>query len=157
MERREELRIEAPQREDEARLARLFMEDMAELGEEVPGEAQRELASQVIEAMGGGGASSCLCWLAWRNGEAVGVVLANMSLSPKFGGRALWIESLYVTPAARRGGVGRELVERLLDWAEEHGIKGVDIEAYRGNTPAGILYRSLGFHRLGRERFAYRF
>jgi ribosomal protein S18 acetylase RimI-like enzyme len=43
-----------------------------------------------------------------------------------------------------------------LDWAEDNEIRGVDLEAYRGNTPASILYRSVGFHRLGRERFYYR-
>ena len=87
----------------------------------------------------------------------MGVILANFNWSPKFGGRSLWIESLYVSAAGRRQGIGRRLVDTLLDWAEEQEIKGVDIEAYRGNTPAGVLYRSLGFRRLGRERFAYRF
>ncbi len=141
--------------DDAEALARLFDEDMKELGEEVSFEAQRELARQVISGMARED-RDCLCWVARRDELVVGVILANFNWSPKFGGRALWIESLYVTQSGRRRGVGRRLVDQLLDWAEEHGIKGVDIEAYRGNTPAGVLYRSLGFHRLGRERFAYR-
>ena len=41
----------------------------------------------------------------------------------------------------------------MLDWAEERGVLGVDIEAYHRNTPASVLYRTSGFWRLGRERF----
>lgn len=151
----QEVRIDAPTSEDVEALAGLFHEDMQELGEDVPVEDQRELARQVIAGMTGP-EQDCLCWLARREGHVVGMLLANFNWSPKFGGRALWIESLYVTGAGRRRGIGRLLVDHLLDWAEDHAIKGVDIEAYRGNTPAGVLYRSLGFHRLGRERFAYR-
>ena len=152
--------IREPKQGDATRLAALFDEDMRELGEAVELQAQRELAEAVITASASP-RPACLCWVVEREGgaqgvELVAVLLANFNWSPKFGGRALWIESLYVTPTARRQGVGRVLVERLLDWSEDHGVRGVDIEAYHGNTPAGVLYRSLGFHRLGRERFAYR-
>ena len=44
-------------------------------------------------------------------------------------------------------------MDALLDWAEENGIEGIDLESYRLNAPASILYRTLGFRRLGRERF----
>ena len=45
---------------------------------------------------------------------------------------------------------------RLLDIARGENAKGIDLEAYHGNAPAALLYRSLGFRRLGRERFFYR-
>lgn len=151
------LRCAAPG--DESALASLFEEDMRELGEEVSVERLARLASQVVASAAGEGVAQagCVCMVACMGEEAsvVGVLLANASWSPKFGGRALWIESLYVSQKARRRGLGRLLVEALLDWAEAHEIAGIDIEAYRGNTPAGVLYRSLGFRRLGRERFSY--
>ena len=52
-------------------------------------------------------------------------------------------------------GVGRELVEQLLDWAHGAGFAGVELEAYRMNTAASILYRSLGFRRVARERYSF--
>lgn len=149
--------IGAPGADETAAIADLFEEDMDDLGVETSREDLKEIAHQVVDGMSAS-PPECLCWVARRGAdrEIVGVVLANFNWSLKFAGRSLWIETLYVTPSARRNGIGRGLVEHLLDWAEAHEIRGIDLEAYRGNTPASILYRSLGFHRLGRERFYYR-
>jgi|SRR5690554_1454584 len=149
--------IELPVPSDAPVLARLFQEDMDDLGVETTLKDLEALAQAVI-ADARQTPPECICYVARLEpaGEAVGVVLANFHWSLKFAGRALWIEELYVTPKARRRRLGRRLVEEVLDWAEEHGIRGVDLEAYQGNTPASILYRSLGFYRLGRERFYYR-
>ena len=149
--------IETPLPRDVDAIARLFKEDMDDLRIDVDLADLRTLAADVV-AGGKAGDPEKICWVARiePDGEAVGVVLANLNYSLKFAGRALWIEELYVTPSARRRSLGRLLVEHLLDWAEENDIRGVDLEAYQGNTPASILYRSLGFHRLGRERFYYR-
>lgn len=149
--------IEVPTLDDVATIARLFKEDMDDLGVETELSDLEEVARQVVNATSAQ-QPRCLCRVARLapGGEAVGVVLANFNWSLKFAGRALWIEELYVTPKARRRGIGRILVETVLDWAEENGFRGIDLEAYHGNTPASILYRALGFHRLGRERFYYR-
>lgn len=150
-------RIEWPGPEDAAALGALFHEDMLQLGEPTELEAQQELARRII-AEARAEPRRCLCWVARAEAghEPGGVLLANFNWSPKFAGRSLWIETLYVSPALRRQGLGRRLVDELLDWAEAHQIPGVDIEAYRGNTPASVLYRTMGFRRLGRERFAFR-
>lgn len=147
--------IRAPSVEDVDELARLFHQDMVDLGVETSVARQRELAQALVEGVGEGG--QFLCWVVERGQRLVGVLLANFHWSVKFAGRSLWIEALYVDPMARRLGVGRALVDHLLDWAYEHQIRGVDIEAYHGNTPASVLYRTMGFRRLGRERFNYQF
>lgn len=149
--------IEKPEPRDAEAIARLFHEDMEDQNLDVELEGLEELARNIVRGARDGD-PEFICWVARldEEGPPVGVILANLNYSLKFSGRALWIEELYVTPSARRRGLGRELVEHLLDWAEENGIHGVDLEAYQGNTPASILYRSLGFHRLGRERFYYR-
>lgn len=149
--------IERPNAEDVDAMARLFLEDMTDLGVSSSLEGQRAVAAAVLEDLASE-RPDCLCWVARleEGGPAVGVILANFNWSLKFEGRALWIEELYVTPSARRNGLGQLLVDELLDWAEDHEIRGIDLEAYQGNTPASVLYRSLGFHRLGRERFYYR-
>jgi ribosomal protein S18 acetylase RimI-like enzyme len=89
-------------------------------------------------------------------GTAAGVLVASRVPSVKFSGWSLWIEELYVGKASRQRGLGRVLVERLLQIARRDNYRGIDLEAYHGNAPAALLYRSLGFRRLGRERFHYR-
>ncbi len=87
---------------------------------------------------------------------ACGVMVASRVPSVKFSGWSLWIEELYVGKAARQRGLGRLLIEHLLGIARRENLRGIDLEAYHGNAPAALLYRSLGFRRLGRERFHYR-
>jgi len=154
------LEIGLPTNSDRLRLADLFLEDMIHLGAEVTHSSLLDLADSILAAIEAPEAS-VHCWVARlpeSHGELpVGVILAHEFFSLKFGGKGLWIEELYVTPSARRHGIGRELVEFLLDFAEtKNDILGIDLEAYHGNTPASILYRSLGFQRIGRERFSYR-
>lgn len=146
-----------PRADDAEAVGELFYEDMVDLGVHTNRAELTRLAEQIIDAAGGD-APECLCWVARPAPDAApcGVVLANFNWSLKFAGRALWIEELYVTPDYRRHGIGRNLVAQVLDYAEEHGFAGIDLEAYQGNTPASVLYRTMGFHRLGRERFYYR-
>lgn len=140
-------------RADEAdRLAELFHADMVELGLAPNTQELRALVRGLLEVP-----RELLFLRVARDeaGIAVGVLLANAFYSIKFPGRAWWIEELYVAPEARRMGVGRLLVDDLLGYAHTHGFKGVELEAYRMNTAASILYRSLGFRRLARERYTF--
>lgn len=146
--------VDRPKPGDAEAVAGLFYEDMTHLGIEADRDDLEELASAIID-----GAleepPDCLCWVARirEDGPAVGVIFANFHWSLKFAGESLWIEELYVTPDERRQGLGRALVDRVVEYAEGHDIDGIDLEAYQGNTPASVLYRTAGFHRLGRERF----
>ena len=40
-------------------------------------------------------------------------------------------------------------------YAMNAGLRGIELEAYRMNTAASVLYRTLGFRRLARERYAF--
>lgn len=146
--------IEPPTAADIETVAQLFKEDMDDLGVQVSSPSLVALATDIVADLESED-PRCLCWVARKepDSQPVGVVLANQHWSLKFGGPSLWIEELYVTPSARRQGLGRALVEELLDFADDSHFLGIDLEAYHGNTPASVLYRSLGFHRLGRERF----
>ncbi|MFB6262419.1 MAG: GNAT family N-acetyltransferase [Bradymonadaceae bacterium] len=149
--------IEPPEESDVPAIAGLFEQDMVSLGLDVDTEALVDLAGYIVRDMHRD-PPEALCWVArpGAGAEPVGVVVANFNWSLKFAGRALWIEELFVDPEARRQGLGRALVDRVVDYAETHDIRGIDLEAYQGNTPASVLYRTAGFHRLGRERFYYR-
>ncbi|MBH24402.1 MAG: hypothetical protein CMH57_08125 [Myxococcales bacterium] len=147
--------FEPPQPSDRETIATLLAQDMKDLGVSRTAEELLELSDLVLED----GGATCFCRVA-RPGpgeQAVGIVLASITFSVKYAGRALWIENLFVSHDWRRRRIGRLLVEELLDWAEFNGIKGIDLEAYQGNTPAALLYRSIGFERLNRERFWFSF
>lgn len=140
----------AAETRDASRLAALFFADMTDLGREPD---QSKLLRVAEDALADERAHLRVARDA--QGRAVGVVLAIEFWSVKFPGRSLWIEELYVTPDFRRRGIGRELVERLVVWAHAEGFAGVELEAYRMNTAASVLYRSLGFRRKARERYSF--
>lgn len=146
--------IESATHSDATAIAGLFREDMTHLGVETDQDELERLAHNIIEGVERD-PPECLCWVARpdEGDDPVGVIVANLNWSLKFAGRSLWIEELYVTPEFRRRGYGRALVERVVEYAQNHDIRGIDLEAYQGNTPASVLYRTTGFRRLGRERF----
>ena len=53
--------------------------------------------------------------------------------------------SMWTLPAARRTGVGRLLVDAVLDWAKTSGAQAVELWVTRGNVGAESLYRAAGF------------
>jgi ribosomal protein S18 acetylase RimI-like enzyme len=143
--------IEDARPEDRERIAQLFAADL----ETLRLHQDREQLLQVIDEVLKDGCHNALFWVA-RTGPGeppVGVLLATALMSVKHGGRSLWLEQLYVDPAGRKLGIGRALVQRLLRHARQEGLVGIDLESYQLNAPASCLYRSLGFRRLGRERF----
>jgi len=53
-------------------------------------------------------------WLAEREGRPAAIFLANEIASVERGGSVLWVEELYVVPEARRRGIARALLARML-------------------------------------------
>jgi len=56
-----------------------------------------------------------------------------------------WLEDLYVTPAARRAGLGRALVDLTLERARERGARRDELDVTEDNEAALELYRAAGF------------
>lgn len=144
--------IEAALPADREAVVSLFAEDLTDLKLPVDPVA----LSNVYDALIGDARAVVLVVRDAPGGIAVGVLVASRIASVKFSGWSLWIEELYVARRARQRGLGRHLVLHLLDMARAENVRGIDLEAYHGNAPAALLYRSLGFRRLGRERFFYR-
>ena len=63
----------------------------------------------------------------------------------------LW--GMYVRPDARMGGVGRRLIEAILDVARRH-VELIQLTVVRDNARARRLYASLGFQEYGLEKNA---
>ena len=141
--------IDQPHADEIPQLAGFFLDDMKLLGFTSDRPTMEAVTRDMMDD------DKAHLRVARSEGDLVGVLLATEFISIKFPGRALWLEELYVAPEARRLGVGRLLVENLVDWAYERGFAGIELEAYRMNTAASILYRSLGFKRLARERYTF--
>lgn len=144
--------IEPAQPSDRDAVVALFAEDLADLHLPVDADALGLVFDELVRDP----RSVVLVGRTVAGGVACGVLVASRVPSVKFSGWSLWIEELYVGKGSRERGLGRQLVERLLQIARRDAYKGIDLEAYHGNAPAALLYRSLGFRRLGRERFHYR-
>ncbi len=62
-----------------------------------------------------------------------------------------YIDNVAVFPQARRRGVGRLLVQSLVQWLREHEGVFLTLEVRPSNEPAISLYGSLGFEEVGRR------
>jgi len=98
--------------------------------------------------------SAAWLWLVEREGGAVAVFLANQIVSVEHGGFSLWVEELYVVPAARRKGVARTLLARVCEQARRLGLRSVELEVVPTQSAAFALYRALGFQDLQRQRMS---
>ncbi len=78
-------------------------------------------------------------------GEVAGMANALITVSTAEGGKVLLLEDVIVSREYRGGGLGRRLVEHVLDWAAQQGMTRVTLLADRENTPALDFYRKLGF------------
>jgi len=76
-------------------------------------------------------------------GERVGFALYFTSFSTWLGRRGLYLEDLYVRPAARGRGVGRALLARLARIATSRGCRRLEWSVLDWNEPAIRFYRSL--------------
>jgi ribosomal-protein-alanine acetyltransferase len=66
------------------------------------------------------------------------------------------ILNLAVASAGRRAGLGRALVEQILDVLTARGVRQVYLEVRDSNAPARALYAAQGFKEAGRRKQYYR-
>lgn len=64
-------------------------------------------------------------------------------------GRRVDIVSMWVDPACRGRGAGRDLIEAVLAWAREHQMERAVLWVTESNGPAIALYRRAGFIETG--------
>ena len=70
--------------------------------------------------------------------------------------RFAYVEDIVVNPEFRGRGVGRQLLERGIQWARENNLPGVMLETQDDNVPACTLYESCGFVLSGFDRNVYK-
>ena len=83
--------------------------------------------------------------------------LAIITRVPKLDDRLgfLYLDELHVIGEYRRRGVGKALISRCIELAQERGLGGIRLLARIGNEPARSLYESVGFQ--GNETMLYQF
>jgi ribosomal-protein-alanine N-acetyltransferase len=65
------------------------------------------------------------------------------------------IHNIAVHVDYRRHGLGRALLNHVLDEAQQAGARSALLEVRKSNLPAQALYRSLGFKEIGQRRAYY--
>jgi len=90
--------------------------------------------------------------VAYQRGAPVGVALVAVrygrDTEDGAGARVVartWLEALGIVPTARRRGVARLLLGRVLDEARARVSRAVTLQVHVSNAPARRLYESLGF------------
>ncbi len=59
--------------------------------------------------------------------------------------------NLAVSPGFRRNGIGKQLVERLIEHLRNNGVTSLTLEVRASNDAARNLYENLGFAQVGRR------
>ncbi|MEQ8762456.1 MAG: GNAT family N-acetyltransferase [Planctomycetota bacterium] len=79
-------------------------------------------------------------------------VIGCVGGAPASGGKSLELKKLYVSPTARRRGLGRALCGLVEEEARARGLSKVELWSDTKFTKAHQLYRSLGYEDTGQTR-----
>lgn len=85
--------------------------------------------------------------------EADGSVLGYAGLA--VGQDEAWINNIAVRREAQRHGIGRALLDALVDEARRNGVRQVLLEVAADNDAAQHLYAAYGFEAIGRRKGYY--
>jgi len=79
-----------------------------------------------------------------QQGQPVGYAVYFLSYSTWQGKRGLYLEDLYITPAARGSGAGKQLLRHLAQLAVQQGCGRFEWSVLDWNQPAIDFYQSFG-------------
>ena len=95
------------------------------------------------------------CELAFEGDAPIGIATWYFTYNSFAARRGIYLEDLFVRPAARGRGHGKALLSHLAARAREHGADRVDWAVLTWNAPAIAFYESLGAEAV-RDWFIYR-
>ncbi|MCB5186538.1 GNAT family N-acetyltransferase [Methylobacillus caricis] len=79
-------------------------------------------------------------------GHAIGMVSAQLVISTAQGAPSAWIEDMVINSAWRNKGLGKSLLQAILDWASQQGATRAQLLVDMDNAPAIAYYDHLGWH-----------
>ena len=91
-------------------------------------------------------------FVAEDNGEIVGMLTLVIYCIPS--GQKAWIEDVVVDKEMQGKGIGKALIERAIEYANQLNINKVDLTSSPLRVAANILYQKIGFEK--RETNVYR-
>ena len=127
---------------DAPAVARLLCEFRDWWGNSGPSDA--EMLASVRRIMGGGD-GEFLLGAPDGDAEPAGVCQLRFRWSVWKTAEDCWLEDLYVRESARRGGLGRALVEAAVARARERGCRRIELDVNEDNEGALALYAACGF------------
>jgi ribosomal protein S18 acetylase RimI-like enzyme len=80
-------------------------------------------------------------WLLYESSTLVGYIVLTIGFSFEFHGHDAFIDELYIVPAYRRRGFGRQALAMIEKKAREMSVNAIHLEVDHGNDPALELYR----------------
>ncbi len=125
----------------DAGLILTFIRELAEY-ERLTGEVK--ISEDNIRQLLFGATPHAFCEIAELGGEPVGFALWFYSVSTFEGHRGLYLEDLYVRPAARGAGAGLALMAHLARRCADEGLARMEWAVLDWNTLAGEFYDRLG-------------
>lgn len=90
-------------------------------------------------------------WLLSTGAEPIGYIILTIGFSFEFRGHDAFIDELYISPANRRRGFGRQAMALVEQQAREMGVNAIHLEVDPGNDSALELYRRTGY--IDHDRF----
>ncbi|MGB3533365.1 MAG: GNAT family N-acetyltransferase [Microcoleaceae cyanobacterium] len=79
------------------------------------------------------------------NQETIGYFAVMFSFSLEYHGQNAMLDELYIREQYRRQGIGKKVIQFVVDLCRTKGIKALHLEVDRQNTKAQSLYRQFGF------------
>lgn len=88
-------------------------------------------------------------FIAWQGRKAIGYTLAFIQTRPEtpftYARRFVFLDQISVIPSLHGSGIGRQLVEAVLQVARDHGIEEVDVSTWAFNEKAQLFFTSFDF------------
>jgi len=84
--------------------------------------------------------------IAWQGERPVGLALYFSEFSTWRGSPGVYVQDLYVSNDVRGSGLGRQLMDSLIERSRSWGATYCKLAVYNDNEAALAFYRHLGFH-----------
>jgi len=91
----------------------------------------------------------------WLVAESAGRLVGAVDVQQQAWRKAGWVWNIAVDRAYRGRGLGREMLERVLEWGRRQGLRAIILEAQTNNWHACRFYQRFGFQLSGLDDHYY--
>ncbi|MFZ4450463.1 GNAT family N-acetyltransferase [Salibacterium aidingense] len=133
-------------------VADLLMGQMASIGKDNAYELLMDSIDLALQEHSG-----AHIFVAEVEGSILGAAFFNLGIALDKGGYYIWLNDLFVHKEHRNQGIAKKLLLKIIYWAENQGIKGIELETGISNAATKALYNSLGFYDVVSKRYGFRF